>query len=157
VADLRGRFNGPLTYAANHGGEEESITWWNDLNYIGIDAYYPLESSSHDFGWSKYLTQLSALSVRWNNEPILFTEIGYRSIVGSPRRPWDSTLSGDVSTETQAAAYDAAFHALASEPWFAGMYWWVWSPEIPNGPRDGGYSPQGKPAEEQLIDWYGGK
>jgi len=157
VADIRGRFSGSLTYAANHGGEEEAITWWNVLNYIGVDAYYPLDTSSPDYGWSKYVAQLSALSARWNHEPILFTEIGYRSIVGSPSRPWDSTLSGSVSPETQADAYNAAFRALGSEPWFAGMYWWVWSPEIPNGPSDGGFSPQGKPAEGELVTWYGRK
>jgi hypothetical protein len=155
VTDIRRQFGGSLTYAANHGGEEEAIKWWNVLDYIGIDAYYPVDPSQPDFGWSRYIATLSALSARWGNKPILLTEIGYRSVVGSPDRPWDSTMPGNVSTETQAAAYAGAFHAFASEPWFAGMYWWVWSPEIPNGPQDDGYSPQNKPAEQQLAIWYG--
>ena len=39
-------YTGPLTYAANHGNET-SVGWWNDLDYIGIDAYYPLTNKNN--------------------------------------------------------------------------------------------------------------
>jgi hypothetical protein len=153
---IRSKFSGSLTYAANYGSEVEGITWWNDLDYIGVDAYYPLDSSEPDFGWSAYLDQLAALSQQWGR-PILLTEIGYRSVAGAASEPWNFTMKGPVDTAIQNSAYAAAFRAFASQPWFAGMYWWAWSPQLPNGPKNTGYSPQNKPAEKQLLAWYGGR
>jgi hypothetical protein len=156
VSMIRSKFSGSLTYAANYGSEVEGITWWNDLNYIGVDAYYPLDSSEPDFGWSTYLDELAALSKQWG-KPILLTEIGYRSVVGAASEPWNFTMTGPVDTAIQSDAYVAAFRAFASKSWFAGMYWWAWSPQLPNGPSNNGYSPQNKPAEKQLLAWYGGR
>jgi hypothetical protein len=156
ISTIRSKYSGPLTYAANYGSEVEDITWWNDLNYIGVDAYYPLDSSEPDYGWSPYLQQLAALAKQWG-KPILLTEIGYRSVAGSVSEPWNFALTGPVDTQTQSSAYAAAFRAFASKRWFAGMYWWAWSPQLPNGPTDDGYSPQNKPAEKQLLAWYGGR
>jgi hypothetical protein len=156
ISTIRSKFSGSLTYAANYGSEVESITWWDDLNYIGVDAYYPLDSSEPDYGWSTYLNQLAALAKQWG-KPILLTEIGYRSVVGAASEPWNYSLTGSVDTTVQSSAYAAAFRAFASKRWFAGMYWWAWSPQLPNGPTDDGYSPQNKPAEKQLLAWYGGR
>jgi hypothetical protein len=156
ISTVRSKFSGSLTYAANYGSEVEGITWWNDLNYIGVDAYYPLDSSQPDYGWSTYVSQLAALAKQWG-KPILLTEIGYRSVAGATSEPWNFALTGPVDTQTQSSAYAAAFRAFASKRWFAGMYWWAWSPQLPNGPTDDGYSPQNKPAEKQLLAWYGGR
>ena len=156
VSLVRSKFTGSLTYAANYGNEVEDITWWNTVNYIGVDAYYPLDPSEPNFGWSPYVEQLAALAKQWG-KPVLLTEIGYRSVAGAASQPWNFTLSGPVDTQTQSSAYAAAFRAFAAKRWFAGMYWWAWSPQISNGPTDTGYSPQNKPAEKQLLAWYGGK
>jgi Glycoside Hydrolase Family 113 len=156
IKAVRHLYGGSLTYAANFGSEVEGITWWNALDSIGVDAYYSLDPNRADFGWPTYLAQLSALSERFNNKPIVFTEVGYMSTAGAASQPWNYGLSGPVSLTDQADAYQATFSAVASQPWFAGMYWWTWSPQIPNGPNDGGYSPQNKPAEQVLAQWYGG-
>jgi hypothetical protein len=42
IARAREIYPGPLTYAANFGAEFESIKFWDALDYIGIDEYYPL-------------------------------------------------------------------------------------------------------------------
>src|SRR6185437_14398256 len=41
VASVRRRFAGRLTYAANWN-EYQQVRFWGDLDYIGVDAYYPL-------------------------------------------------------------------------------------------------------------------
>ena len=41
IAGVKSRYNGPMTYAANHGTEPD-ISWWDALDYIGVDAYYRL-------------------------------------------------------------------------------------------------------------------
>jgi hypothetical protein len=158
VNAIRGKFKGSLTYAANWSYEAQNITWWNHLNYIGVDAYYPLDPSQPDYGWQEYLTQLSSLSARYDNEPILFTEIGFMSTAGTLSDPGKYSLAGTASVDLaeQADAYEATFEAIQSEPWLAGIYWWSWEPANIDGVTDGGYSPQNKPAEEVLTSWYGG-
>ena len=40
-AAVRQIYTGPFTYAANHGSEG-ALSWWDQVDFIGIDAYYPL-------------------------------------------------------------------------------------------------------------------
>lgn len=41
VQQVRQRFKGTVVYASNWG-EERNIGWWDAVDYIGVDAYYPL-------------------------------------------------------------------------------------------------------------------
>lgn len=45
ISFARSVFPGILTYGANHN-DEASINWWDALDWIGIDAYYPLGNDS---------------------------------------------------------------------------------------------------------------
>ena len=78
IAQARHHYSGPLTYSANHSGEEEDLTWWDGLDYIGISAYYPLAVSgsatveSLEGAWQPHVSKLQALSERWDKQ-ILFT------------------------------------------------------------------------------------
>jgi hypothetical protein len=47
LTDVRRRFHESLIYAANHSGEEMRLTWWDAVDFIGVDAYYPLISRSN--------------------------------------------------------------------------------------------------------------
>ena len=42
IARLRRVYTGRLTYAANWGQEFENITFWRDLDVVGLNSYYPL-------------------------------------------------------------------------------------------------------------------
>lgn len=46
VAGIRARYSGPLVYAANHGNELK-VQWWDAVDIIGVDAYYPLATSTY--------------------------------------------------------------------------------------------------------------
>jgi hypothetical protein len=179
IADIRQSYSGPLTYSANWGKKPEdseyaTIDWWDQVDYIGISAYFPL--SWNDFttdslrqGWSSYtdpfgpnavgLTyhwhdQIAAVQARWN-KPIQFTRIGFGSYANSPGR-WDLTPDPYLELTVQANAYDATFQAWADTSWLTGLFWTPWSSD-PNagGPLDNGDSPQNKPAEQILQKWYG--
>jgi len=161
VAEVRERFSGPITYAANWGGEEVSITWWDAVDYIGVDAYYPLTDKNDPTvqelkaAWRERVTMLRELSRRYGR-PVLFTEIGYPSIDGANRAPWAWEGSGPVDPQEQADCYQAAFESFWDEPWFLGAFWWMWwtDPTI-GGPVDDSYTPYRKPAEQVLRVWYG--
>jgi Glycoside Hydrolase Family 113 len=160
IAAVRTRYAGPLIYAANHSGEEQRLTWWDAVDFIGVDAYYPLANRTDPTlaelksAWQTRVAVLAALAARWQ-KPIILTEIGYRSIDGAAMHPWDYQITGKIDLKEQADCYRAALESVYGQPWFAGIYWWAWSPD----PRQGGaaddnYTPHGKPAEDIVTAWY---
>jgi len=161
VARVRQIYSGPITYAANYGGEETAITWWDAVDFIGVDAYYPLTDKTNPSreelkaAWQPSADRLRQLSVRWK-KPILITEIGYRSWDGANRRPWQwQTQGGRVDLQEQADCYQATFETVYRQPWCAGIYWWYWQIDpFAGGPYDDSYTPQDKPAEEILRAWW---
>jgi hypothetical protein len=162
VAGIRSRYTGPLIYAGNHSGEEVGMTWWDAVDVIGVDAYYPLSTKTNPSldglkaAWQPLVASLASLAARWQ-KPLVLTEIGYRSIDGTAMHPWDWQIQGRVDLQEQADCYRAAFESVYGQPWFAGIYWWSWSPDPLEGePNDDGYSPHNKPAEDVLRRWFGG-
>lgn len=161
IAHVRGRFSGPLTYSANHSGEETSINWWDALDYIGVSGYYDLTDKTNPsiselkVAWQPHVATLQDLHNRWN-KPILFTEVGYRSSDGNNRHPWCYWCDEAVDLQEQADGYRAYLEVFYDQPWFAGAYFWGWhiSP-FRSGPCDAGYSPYDKPAENIMRQYFG--
>jgi glycosyl hydrolase family 113 len=168
IGHVRSLFRGPLTYSANAnaaGDEFTSVSFWSLLDFAGLDVYPPL--TNHDNPTSAELIQAWSGNVNgddmlaayrnWqagHGKPVLFTEIGYRSMAGANRAPWDFTRQGPASGAEQANCYDAAFTVWSRESaWLKGMFWWAWPATVP-GPGDTDYTPRGKPAEDVLQRWY---
>ncbi len=160
IRSVRGAFRGTITYAANFD-EVANVPWWDAVDYIGVDAYYPLAQKTNPTvaelkaAWQPIVARLGELSERWKR-PIVFTEIGYQSRDGTARKPHglpDDTLD----LQEQADCYEAAFQALTGQPWWRGAYWWlVVTTTAQGGPQDTDYSPIGKPAAAVLRRYYGG-
>ena len=94
---------------------------------------------------------------RWN-KPLIFTELGIRSMAGAARSPglWQGT--GTVDPIVQANWYQAALETFATHSFMAGMFWWEWAPwPTVGGPSDTSYTPHGKAADVILTDWYTNK
>ncbi len=161
IANVRELYDGSLTYSANHSGEEFRLSWWDALDYIGIDAYYPLSVRGNpnrvelEFAWQQFMIALRGLYSTWH-KPILFTEIGYRSQHGTTTRPYDWKLTGGLDLQEQADAYQAFFNQVYWQPWFAGSFFWAWDPApFSTGSCDTAYTPFDKPAEDVLRAGYG--
>lgn len=154
----RQRFSGRITFAANWVAGAEQITFWDALDAIGIDAYMPLGEdpgkpsvASLLDAWDPYVQRIDGLHERWDL-PVLFTELGYESRLGTAARIGEGTAP--LSEEAQADAYRAAFEALSPLPYFEGIWWWEWSAEgLGIGEGDGGFSPEGKEASDVLREW----
>ncbi len=160
IAGMRAIYTGPLTYAANHGSEG-GIGWWDALDYIGVDAYYPLTDHTNPTldevkaAWTPLAAGLQALSETWG-KTVLFTEVGYRSQDGANMHPWDYSPGGVLDLQEQADLYRALLESVYDQDWFAGVYWWSWDPNpFQGGPCDLSFSPHDKPAEAVLREWYG--
>ena len=160
-------YTGKLTYAANADTPvvNNNVTWWDKLDYIGIDAYYPLASqadpslSALKTAWA---SQANTINTWWNGlaanqkKPILFTEVGYASQSGASVEPWSNTISSTPDQQEQANCYTALFSQLwEKEPWFRGTYWWNWEVVPDPGPNYAlDYTPQDKLAEGVMKSYY---
>jgi hypothetical protein len=157
-------YTGKLIYAANSNGatdgasaaEFENITWWNAVDVIGVDAYFPLTQMSADLdvgslekAWNgtlqtgasneKNITQrLATVSAKYGRS-ILFTSAGYASSPGSNNNP--AALAGQGAAPGQTTAVDSAeqlndMQALLET--FNGLPWWdgvFWNGDQPVSPR----------------------
>ena len=159
IASVRRAYRGRLTYAANFD-EYGQVRFWDRLDLIGIDAYWPLSDrpttdvAALQRAWRPIAGRLATLSSRWGRR-VLFTEAGYASQRGSTTAPWDWTQSTRASQAEQAAAYTALLRTFWSKSWFAGVHWWMWD-DFPGAEEDQrlDYTPHAKQAEGVLRDWW---
>ncbi len=167
IKKVRAIYSGQLTYAANWHDEYEYIDFWDQLDFIGIQAYFPLTKNKNpdlatiENGWTKHIKKLEGLYQMYH-KPILFTEIGYKSDASATIKPWEwgsylSVLSEKKSDRTQQLAYEAFFNQLWHKKWFAGAYFWQWHTYSKKGDVDLNldFSPRFKPAENTMAKWYG--
>lgn len=150
IARVRRLYTGPLVYAANHGKEFESIRFWDALDYIGLDNYYPLPD---DYSAEEIVKKVEEVAKRYDR-PVLLTEAGYSSAVASHKTPWADHPPSPLSLEEQVRCYEAIFAAFHEKPWFAGVYWWKIETDGAGGPNDNSMVPWGKPAMQTLKKWY---
>ncbi len=161
IRKIRLIYKGKLTYAENWD-QFGNVPFWDQLDYIGIDAYFPV-SQSHtpsveEFkqGWQKHKNAIIALKDKIQ-KPVLFTEYGYRSIHYTGKEPWDSSRSeGKVNLEAQNNALTALYQEFWSEPWFAGGFLWKWyhNHKEVGGENNNRFTIQNKPAEDIVRTIY---
>ncbi|HUS14166.1 MAG TPA: glycosyl hydrolase [Chloroflexia bacterium] len=142
-------FGGPLTYAANWGGWADDAEYrrvkdlWPHLDYIGVDAYYPLFPADYsgptdraalvaawhrkgiDVDWCPRIDEdLIALS-QATRKPLLFTEIGYANHKQAPMDPMRDARPDDVrDDDVQLRLAEAFREKWGPLPEFAGYFWW---------------------------------
>ena len=135
IAAVRAVYTGTLTYGANWDGIER-VPFWDALDVIGVQAYFPLAGARGDDvkkadlrrGWKRVLDRLRPLSERYGKQ-ILFTEIGYARSEALAQRPWEAaTDSGPAAVALRRRAMEVAFEVLPQQPFLRGMYWWKWLP-----------------------------
>lgn len=167
IAEIREIYPGKLTYAANWDAMADIPEFWSALDYIGIQAYFPLTKNSNPSleeikqGWTKHLQTLEEFYKK-HQKPILFTEVGYKSEASATIKPWEwgSVLSIfylKKSDKTQQLAYEALFQQVWDKDWFAGMYIWQWDSRTSkeNTYKNLDFTPRYKPAENTIAKWFG--
>lgn len=96
----RQTYAGKLTYAANFD-QYQTIGFWNDLDLIGVNAYFPLRSQPHfknqahlkrqlASGWRQILGDLEVFRLEQSitDKPVIFTELGYTRWDHNTLAPW---------------------------------------------------------------------
>ncbi|HVU13510.1 MAG TPA: hypothetical protein VHD90_19660 [Phototrophicaceae bacterium] len=161
IRAVRAVYSGPLTYAALTYVEPLEISWWDQLDAIGIDAYFAVTLTKNptpaqmELGWSPTVAFLGEIAQHWN-KPIILTEVGYMSVDGTNILPGDWSLDGATDPQEQADSYQALFEAFGGQSWWRGVFWWALSTDPDQGGlTDRGYSFHGKPAEAVLKRFFG--
>lgn len=157
IRKVRARFLGPITYAANWD-EADQVQFWDDLDAIGVDAYYPLTPEGGAAptleglvdSWRSIAANLKAKSEQWER-PVILAEIGYPSQVDATARPFEVT-DKPADQAVQALAYRATFRVFSGQDWVEGISWWSWRVDpTPEENEDVEYSPERKKAQGELA------
>ena len=136
ITNIRKIYNGNLTYASLFMYEYMNIEFWNELDLIGIDAYFPLTDTTNKYpdilqltdSWMTQLTQL----LEWRENAnlsinFIFTEVGYPSVNIAPIEPYynptkcsdnPDDVGGDeyiTNMTMQSMCYQALFNGLTSD------------------------------------------
>ena len=161
IKKIRTKYKGKLTYAANWD-EFKRTPFWSNLDYIGVDAYFPVSDSKTPTieecmeGWKTHKQVVYNMSQEYD-KPILFTEYGYRSVDFAGKTPWVSDRKmSQVNLEAQTNTTQALFDTFWTEDWFAGGFIWKWfhKHDKVGGKDNFMYTPQNKPAEALLRNQY---
>lgn len=160
INKVREVYKGQLTYAANWNKEFQQITFWDKLDYAGVDPYFPLVATARPTVeqlksvWGDWIKDIE----KWQkqiNKPVIFTEIGYKSARDATDEPWQHVAIGELDLELQVNCYKALLETFWDKPWLYGIYWWFWgtNPKM-GGQLNRGFTPQNKPAQEVIREWY---
>jgi hypothetical protein len=159
IRSIREQFHGSLTYSSNWD-EVEDVLFWDQLDWIGINAFYPL-ASAHDAPFAEYearardvmkkLAETSAL----HQMPVVLMEIGYTTRANAAVEPWlwpDDMQNVIIDEHEQARALYAIGRAAADEPSVRGFFVWRYYANLDDVSQEAiwGFSPHGKLAEPVL-------
>ena len=101
IETAQDHFSGEITYAANFDNYQE-VGFWSGLDYIGINAYFPLRKLSSSSltdkalhielksGWEQVFEEIHTFQLdrELSHVPVFFTELGYTYYENSGVRPW---------------------------------------------------------------------
>ena len=163
IKQVRSVYSGKITYASNWDNYQK-VTFWDDLDYIGIDSYFPLvdaitpEVEDLKKAWEKDFQEIKHISERFDDKQILFTEYGYMSVDKSGWKNWENEADRDnlpVNLQAQVNCFEAFFQTFWQQEWFAGGFIWKWHAEPSRGgTNNNDYTPQNKPVEATIKKWH---
>jgi hypothetical protein len=163
-----GNYSGKLIYAADWRGspqgatapEFENISWWDAVDYIGVDAYFPLSQNNSDLAvgqlqsaWlgqnpcggkdlnicpGNIVQRLATVSAKYNH-PVIFTGAGYGSTPSAnsgPPIPPTANLN-NVDQPEQLDDMQALLETFDGQAWWAGVFWNGDEPVAPRSQQPG--------------------
>lgn len=161
IDSVRVHYSGEVTYAGNWDSYQ-AFPYWRKLDFIGIDAYFPLhdgETPSVNDCVQEWESHYASISLHQSqiNKPVVFTEYGYRSVDYCTKEPWHSGQGGNVNEAAQKNAYQALYQVFWDQEWFDGGFLWKWFPshQSAGGQENNRFTPQNKAVEDLIRSTYG--
>ena len=160
ISDVQEVYSGKLTYAANWD-DYNKVPFWSRLDYIGIDAYFPIAKKDNPTisdlttNWEPLVSDMEKVGKK-HNKKIIFTEYGYRSIENCTAKPWDYETEGRYSELSQVNALKALYESVWNNDCFSGGFLWQWWPDHKNagGTTNSLFTVQNKAGEKIVKEYY---
>ena len=191
ISAVRAVFSGKLTYSADwndsqspwqYGGApvgtgniETQVSFWNKLDYVGIDEYAPLSDAANPTeaqlvaGWEDAPTDANVAALTGGEsliqyyeglstaigKPLFFTELGYEDATDAASSPFGSSTNvADQSLQTELyQAFETAWQADGNTS-LVGVNFWDWDPYPAETATDDGpnFSPQSNAPALAVVD-----
>ncbi len=114
IKDVKSIYDGKISYAANFDNYQD-VDFWKYLDFISINAYFPLRKNVGDFyskkqlmveaenSWKNIFSEIKDFRTKEKlaNKKVLFTEIGYTYRKNSTINPWESRGFALIPNETK--------------------------------------------------------
>jgi hypothetical protein len=161
IQEVRALYSGKLTYAENWD-KYHKVHFWDSLDFIGIDGYFPVSNSKTpslsevNLAFRALKKELKSFSKLYQRK-ILLTEYGYRSVDYAGKEPWDSSRNENpVNEKAQLNLLQGLHQSFWKEDWFAGGFLWKWFPNYdPTSKRhQNRFTIQGKISEDYTRSFY---
>jgi len=140
IEAVRERIEAPLTYSAGWDSFER-IPFWDALDVIGIQAYFPLVDHERqpsqpelDRAWDRLIRRLEAYG-SLHQRKIVLGELGYNLSSLAAVRPWDYGQGGEHAAEIQRRCLSTALRAIEGSDTVIGAFLWKWFPDNNSGRR----------------------
>lgn len=157
INKIKSVYSGLTVYSANWT-EYKAVPFWDMVDFVGIDAYFPLtkkyDPAKEELidAWEKIAAEIQSWLKEKNiTKPVLFTEMGYTSSDGTNIQPWASITNVEDQDE-QVDCIDAMSTVMTQQSYYRGGYLWQYLPQDRWSPL--GFTIKGKKAEETLKAWY---
>lgn len=160
IKNLRGFYSGQMTYCANWGEEFETVSLWDELDFIGINSYYPLsdkDDATDEELTAKFETVKTKIKSVYNiyKKPIVFTEIGFRSLNAPWKLPYSKGDNNIFNENHQDRAYKVILNGIKNEEWCHGILWWKFPSYLEyRGRENTSFTPNNKKAEATVRKWF---
>ena len=157
IAQVRRVYSGHVTYAAHWEDEFRRLSFWDALDYIGVNFYFPIAGARArpELNAPAILAaerRIAQVQSRFE-KPVLFTEVGFPALATAASRPWEENGSS-LDAELQARCYAVWLEQFAQAPNVQGMFWWKWPSHGRGSPFDTSHQPLAKPALRVLGEWF---
>lgn len=156
IRKLRAIYKGALIYSTNWDALDD-LHFDSELDFLGVSAYFPLSESNDPSveemtaSWKNIKSYLLGIQAK-RKIPLILTELGYASINGTNKTPWDYTSVSKIDLQEQVDCYQAFSNCWKDEKDFYGVYFYDWFGV--GGCDDRGYTLRGKPALEVAKQWF---
>jgi hypothetical protein len=160
IQKIRGLYHGKLTYAANWGAEFEQLPFWDQLDFIGLNCYYPLSTNKLATkeelraGFLEVLEEAEQVQKRFD-KPLVFTEIGFKSVQTPWLAPHEASNDMPYFGEHQQLCYEVVLENIQNKKWIQGILWWKFPSYLDyQGLENDDFTPNRKPAEAIVKKWF---
>ena len=160
IRKIKGIYSGPLTYAANWGEEFENLKFWDELDFISLNCYYPL-SDKDEVKKRELVKAFEAVMdkaervCKQYNKPLVFTEIGFRSVNSPWKNPHEDAQNRPFNEAAQKLCYEVVLEGIQNKKWCKGILWWKWPSYLSyQGTVNTGFSPNNKQSEAIVENFF---